>query len=107
MKTLLLAGTIFCVTPILSHAGYVEGTINQVFAGQDQWYGVRFYLNITNNQTNNECNPAFVYSEPETGSGHKEKVAVFTVAYIAGKAVKMRVEPGRGGYCKLVEGGMY
>ena len=48
-----------------------------------------------------------MYSEPETGSGHKEKVAVFMAAYIAGKAVKMNVEPGRGGYCKLLEGGMY
>ena len=106
MKVPLLAVAFSVLSPTLSQAGYVEGTINQVFAGQDQWYGVRFYLNITNNQTNAECNPAFVYSEPETGSGHKEKVAVFTVAYLAGKTVVMSVAAGRGGYCKLIEGSM-
>lgn len=106
MKMSLLAAAIFCAIPALSQAGYVEGTIQQVFAGEDQWYGVRFYLNITNDQTNAECNPAFVYSEPEAGSGHKEKVAVFTAAYLTGKTVLMTVSAGRNGYCKLREGHM-
>ncbi|HMU66142.1 MAG TPA: hypothetical protein PKE57_03285 [Cellvibrionaceae bacterium] len=89
-----------------SHAGSVSGTISQVMAGQDNWYGVRFYLNITNNQTNGECNPSFVYVEPEAGSGYQAKVSVFLAAYLAGKTVDMTVTAGRGGYCKIFEGVM-
>lgn len=106
MKMSLLAAAIFCAIPAVSQAGYVAGTIQQVYAGPDQWFGVRFYLNITDNQTNSECNAEFVYSEPEAGSGHKEKVAVFTAAYLTGKTVFMTVSAGRYGYCKLMEGGM-
>jgi len=87
--------------------GYVEGKIKRVFAGNDNWYGVRFYLDITSNRTNGLCNPHFVFSEPEDLNGHKEKVAVFTTAFLSGKSVEMTVEPGRGGFCKLVEGYMY
>ena len=107
MKEFFLCSMLLCAIPGLSHAGYVEGYITQVFAGKDAWYGVRFYLNVTSNQANNECNPMFVYSEPETGSGHKEKVAVFTSAYLVGKKVGLTVENGRGGFCKIVEGSMF
>lgn len=96
--------TCLAVTPALAIAGTVSGTISSVYAGGDNWYGVRFYLNITSDQTNGECNSAFVYTEPEPDSGHKNKVAVFMAAYLAGKSVILNVSQGRNGYCKLVEG---
>jgi hypothetical protein len=89
---------------IASAVGTVQGTIRAIHAGNDNWYGVRFMLNITSDQTNGECNPAFVYTEPEPDSGHKNKVAVFTAAYLAGKPVSFSVAAGRGGFCKLLEG---
>ena len=87
--------------------GNIVGTVNAVMAGNDNWYGVRFYLNITNDQTLGQCNTSFVYTEPELDSGHKNKVAVFTAAYLAGKSVNFTVVSGRGGYCKLLEGIVY
>ena len=89
---------------VASALGSVQGTIRAIHAGNDNWYGVRFMLNITSNQTNGECNPDFIYTEPEPDSGHKNKVAVFTAAYLAGKPVLFWVMAGRGGFCKLVEG---
>jgi hypothetical protein len=97
----LLAGI---VLPAVSQAAYVTGTIASVFAGPEQNFGVRFYINVTGGGV---CNTAFVYTEPEAGSGHREKVSVFTAAYLAGKTVSMTVVSGRDGYCKLVEGSMY
>lgn len=87
-----------------SAVGTVQGTIRAVHAGADKWYGVRFTLNITSDQTNGECNPAFIYTEPEPDSGHKDKVAVFTAAYLTNKPVLFWVTAGRGGFCKLLEG---
>lgn len=84
--------------------GSVQGTIRNIHAGTDNWYGVRFQLNITSDQTNGECNPSFIYTEPEPDSGHKNKVAIFTAAYLTGKPVLFWVAAGRGGYCKLLEG---
>ena len=89
---------------VASALGSVQGTIRAVHAGNDDWYGVRFTLTITSDQTNGECNPAIVYTEPEPNSGHKNKVAIFTAAYLAGKPVLFWVAAGRGGYCKLIEG---
>jgi hypothetical protein len=106
MKKVLLASWLF-VNSALAQAAWVEGTINSVFAGSDTWFGVRFYLTVTNNQTNGECNIEFVYTEPEPGNGHKEKVAIFTSAYLSGKAVQMTVTAGRNGYCKLIEGKIF
>ena len=85
----------------------VTGKITKVFAGLDNWYGVRFYLNISSNNSNGVCNTEFIYTEPEPGSGHNEKVSVFLAGYMAGKTVTLNVESGRNGYCKLVEGSMY
>jgi hypothetical protein len=93
--------------PVGVHAASLTGTIQSVFAGPDQSFGVRFYLSIIDNQASGVCNSVFVYTEPEVGSGHKEKVAVFTAAYLAGKTVTLTVAAGRDGYCKLVEGSMY
>lgn len=100
LMVVMLMGSAF------ANAAQVSGTIASVFVGEDHWYGVRFYLNVLSDQTNGECNPEFVYSEPDAGSGHKEKVAVFLAAYLAGKDVAMTVASGRGGYCRLVEGAM-
>jgi len=99
-----LVAAIVLAAPGFASAGTVQGTIKSVHAGSDSWFGVRFILNITNDATNGECNPAFVYTEPEPGSGHKDKVAVFMAAYLAGKPVDFTVAAGRNGYCKLVEG---
>lgn len=82
----------------------VSGTIVRVHAGTDGWFGVRFYLDVSNDATGGVCNSAFVYSEPETGNGHKEKVAVLLAAYLADKKVALTVGEGRNGYCKLLEG---
>jgi hypothetical protein len=89
-----------------ANAASVQGKIKYVFAGKDNWYGVRFGLDITNDATNGICNTAFVYTEPKPDNGHNQKVAIFTAAYMAGKEVLMTVIPGRNGYCELVEGYM-
>ena len=87
-----------------SYAAYVVGTINRVHAGNDNWYGVRSYLDITSDQSNGVCDTAFVYTEPKPDNGHNQKVAVFLAAYMAGKPVSMTIAAGRGGFCELVEG---
>jgi len=84
--------------------GYVAGTINSVFAGKDDHYGVRFYLNVTDPGPSNVCNQLFVYVEPELNSGAQAKIAVFMMAYAMGKPVILTTTYGRDGYCKLVEG---
>jgi len=85
----------------------VSGKINKIMVGNDNWYGVRFYLDITSDGTNGQCNPAFIYTEPEANNGNQQKVAVFLAAYMAGKQVDFTVDVGRGGLCKLIEGSMY
>lgn len=85
---------------------YVIGKIKFVHAGPDTHYGVRFGLDISQDNSNGVCNTQFVYTEPKTGNGHSEMVAVFTAAYMAGKEVNMTVRPGRNGYCELFEGRM-
>jgi hypothetical protein len=85
----------------------ITGKIAKVFAGEDDWYGVRFYLDISSDNSNGACNTDFIYTEPEPGSGHNQKVSVFLAAYMANKTVTMSVASGRNGYCKLVEGSMY
>jgi len=73
-------------------------------AGADNWYGVRFFLNITGNNINGQCSPDFFYTEPEPDSGHKNMVAVFIAAYLTNKAVSFTVTKGRNGFCKIIEG---
>lgn len=103
-KKLIALSLVAAFPGIASAAGSIQGTIKNVFAGNDNWYGVRFYMNISSDQTNGECNSAFVYTEPEPDSGHKNKVAIFMAAYLAGKPVEFTVAAGRNGYCKLIEG---
>jgi hypothetical protein len=103
-KAVAIAMVTAVLPSIASATGSVQGTIRAIHAGNDNWYGVRFMLNITSNQTNGECNPDFIYTEPEPDSGHKNKVAVFTAAYLTGKPVIFYVTAGRGGFCKLLEG---
>lgn len=98
--------------PALAEAGYVEGTISKVFVGRDNWYGVRLYLNVTNDQssTSPACtlnSPAFVFTEPTgttTATEHRNQVAVFLSAYLNDKSVGLTLEPGTGGNCKITEG---
>lgn len=95
------------VSNVVFAANSVTGKITKVFAGEDNWFGVRFYLDISSDNSNEVCNTEFVYTEPEAGSGHNQKVSVFLAAYMADKTVTMSVASGRNGYCKLVEGSMY
>jgi hypothetical protein len=44
------------------------------------------------------------YTEPEANSGHKNMVAIFAMAYLAGKPVTFYVDEGKSGYWKLLEG---
>ncbi|MBL4773941.1 MAG: hypothetical protein JKX98_10215 [Alcanivoracaceae bacterium] len=95
-------------------AGIIGGKINKVHAGSDNFYGVRFYLDITNDTTGTNCNSAFVYTAPNPItqaapvdlSGHKSKISTFLSAYMSNKNVAFTVETGRNGYCKIVEGYM-
>jgi hypothetical protein len=103
LKTLLIIAA-FLASQNAFAAGFMGGKITRMMAGADSWFGVRFYVAMTNNQTAGICNPEFAYTEPELGSGHKDKVAVFTAAYLAGKNVLFTVAPGRNGYCRIFEG---
>ena len=95
-------------------AGVVKGKIIKVYAGRDNWYGIRFYLDITSDTTGTNCNVAFVYSEPDpiTGtapvdlSGYKSIVSTFLSAYMSNKNVSFTVEAGRSDYCKIISGYM-
>lgn len=68
------------------------------------------FLPALDNRSDNSigaCNTDFIYTEPEPGSGHSQKVSIFLAAYMADKTVTMSVASGRNGYCKPVEGSMY
>jgi len=106
LKTGLVAMLCLNVVPDASAIGYATGTIRNVMAGADNWYGVRFFLNISSSDINGECNHLFFYTEPEPDSGHKNMVAVFTAAYLTNKTVTFTVIKGRNGFCKIVEGYM-
>ncbi len=96
---------VFIPKDSLAQLATVQGTISSIFAGQDDWYGVRFFLkDRVVDTTEGVCEADFIYTEPEPNSGHANKVAIFTMAYMLKKQVNWTVQEGRGGYCKLVEG---
>ncbi len=107
--TRLLKLLAFLLIASVSHSAgtNITGKIEKVHAGKDDWYGVRFILNIQSIDDADICNPAFIYTEPKPNNGHDSKVAIFLSAYMANKDVRMLVVEGRGGYCELVEGHIY
>jgi len=82
----------------------MSGKVDSVFAGADAWYGVRFYLETTVDNTGDHCNSMFAYTEPADSNGHEAMVSVFLAGYLSEKTLNLSVVRGRNGFCKIVEG---
>ena len=96
-----------------SHYGSVKGYIGTVMTGSDSNFGMRFWLDLEEDNTDQmkqPCDPIFVYTTTTEHSGltgHANKVTLFMSAYAMKQKVKMTVQYGRHGYCELVEGYVY
>lgn len=104
IKFIIFIIYIFTSSSVIGQTYNIIGKVEKVFVGADDWYGVRFYITPSADNTGEHCISQFAYTEPTEGSQHQTMVSIFLAGYLAGKTLNLTVTPGRNNYCRIIEG---